>query len=430
MRSNKVIGGGKSESNKASELRKFGIYILFFSLFGISSLIPEESYQAQYISSIKSLISRQQDLLDDLRNNEIREPEVKDKILSEIHECRILLKKADFWIRYLEPTVYKKINGPLPVEWETEVFEKFERPYKREGAGLTLAEQYLDEDFISKDHLIRLIQESVLSSQVYLQDSITRFLKSHHHFFLANRLFLLNLAAIYTTGFECPNSDRVIPELRIMLSSVSKIYRNYNRNYPHYPLTQNYIDQFSKMQTFVENQDEFPANFNHYFFIRDHVNTLFGLNQAYIRSYKITTDNFNDYSLNNNANSIFDKHLYVGQDIKGVYRSISDENILLEIKNLGEKLFYDPLLSGNNLRSCASCHIPQEFFTDTSITTALQFDRKNRLSRNTPSLINSEFNHLLMMDGKHYNFPRQMQDVITNPIELNNQEAVRSTRRV
>jgi cytochrome c peroxidase len=238
MRSNKVIGGGKSESNKASELRKFGIYILFFSLFGISSLIPEESYQAQYISSIKSLISRQQDLLDDLRNNEIREPEVKDKILSEIHECRILLKKADFWIRYLEPTVYKKINGPLPVEWETEVFEKFERPYKREGAGLTLAEQYLDEDFISKDHLIRLIQESVLSSQVYLQDSITRFLKSHHHFFLANRLFLLNLAAIYTTGFECPNSDRVIPELRIMLSSVSKIYRNYNRNYPHYPLTQ------------------------------------------------------------------------------------------------------------------------------------------------------------------------------------------------
>jgi hypothetical protein len=76
MRSNKVIGGGKSESNKASELRKFGIYILFFSLFGISSLIPEESYQAQYISSIKSLISRQQDLLDDLRNNEIREPEV------------------------------------------------------------------------------------------------------------------------------------------------------------------------------------------------------------------------------------------------------------------------------------------------------------------------------------------------------------------
>ena len=36
------------------------------------------------------------------------------------------------------------------MEWETEVFEKYEAPYKREGAGLTLAEQYLGENKIIK----------------------------------------------------------------------------------------------------------------------------------------------------------------------------------------------------------------------------------------------------------------------------------------
>jgi len=41
-----------------------------------------------------------------------------------IELARLKLKGIDFWLRYLDPIAYKKINGPLPVEWETEVFEK------------------------------------------------------------------------------------------------------------------------------------------------------------------------------------------------------------------------------------------------------------------------------------------------------------------
>ena len=67
------------------------------------------------------------------------------------------MKSLDFWFRYLEPEAYRKINGPLPVEWENEVFEKFEPPYRREGAGLSLAEKYLDEKTIDKDSLGALI---------------------------------------------------------------------------------------------------------------------------------------------------------------------------------------------------------------------------------------------------------------------------------
>ena len=55
-------------------------------------------------------------------------------IKARIWEVRTKMKALDFWLRYLEPVAYMKINGPLPVEWENEVFEKFEKPYKREGA--------------------------------------------------------------------------------------------------------------------------------------------------------------------------------------------------------------------------------------------------------------------------------------------------------
>ena len=68
------------------------------------------------------------------------------------------MKAADFWMRYFDPVQYLRVNGQLPVEWETEVFEKFEKPYRRDGAGLSLAYQYLETDTPAKDSLLRLVQ--------------------------------------------------------------------------------------------------------------------------------------------------------------------------------------------------------------------------------------------------------------------------------
>ena len=70
-------------------------------------------------------------------------------------------------------------------------------------AGLTLAELYLEEAGpVSKDSLSQLIQTSLDSLVMYKKDSIMMQFGSPDHFFLANRLYLLNLAAVYTTGFE------------------------------------------------------------------------------------------------------------------------------------------------------------------------------------------------------------------------------------
>ena len=32
-----------------------------------------------------------------------------------LHDARFQMKQIDFLLRYLEPTLYKKVNGPLPV---------------------------------------------------------------------------------------------------------------------------------------------------------------------------------------------------------------------------------------------------------------------------------------------------------------------------
>lgn len=50
---------------------------------------------------------------------------------------------------------------------------------------------------------------------------------------------------------------------------------------------------------------------------------------------------------------------------------------------LGKQLFFDPRLSGDNSRSCASCHLPDKAFTD-GLPRALGVGGK-QLARNTPT---------------------------------------------
>lgn len=377
-----------------------------------------DSYSRLYQSRIHEFSQSQIELINSINNENIHSKKGIDAIKDRIEQARLKLKGIDIWLRYLDPVTYHRINGPLPVEWETEVFEKYEPPYKRLGAGLSLAEMYLDEKNIQKDSLLNLIQASLQSTKIYLADSITVNLNKHDHFFLANRLFILNLATIYTTGFECPEPNNIIPELRSMLEANTQIYTAYNESFPGYPIKKEYLELYRDALLFVKDQSKEPNEFDHYSFIKNYVNPLFALNQQMIRNHGVISNNFNDFSLDDKAFSIFDKSLYKGQNAKGVYIAVDDEATLADIRSVGKLLFYDPILSGNNKRSCASCHKPTEYFTDTGRATSRQFDNQRSLPRNTPSLINVLYNHLLMLDGKHISLITQAKEVVGNPVEM------------
>ena len=64
---------------------------------------------------------------------------------------------------------------------------------------------------------------------------------------------------------------------------------------------------------------------------------------------------------------------------------------------LGRRLFYDPLLSADSTRSCASCHAPHLAFSD---STAVSFGIENRAgTRNSPSLANVAYQKKLLREG-------------------------------
>ncbi|HEX2901345.1 MAG TPA: cytochrome-c peroxidase, partial [Bacteroidia bacterium] len=376
-----------------------------------------------YMERLEAFSAAQQALAITASTADLSAGEGRAAVTADIAACRRKLKSLDFWFRYLEPIAYKRLNGPLPVEWETEVFEKWEPPYRREGAGLTLAELHLGEDDPQRDVLQSLMAGSALAVSTFAADSITRHLDSFSPFFLCNRLYLLNLATIYTTGFECPAPERVIPELLAMLADVAAIYQAHNQAFPDHALSPAYLILYARMVIYVQQQPQDIARFDHYTFVKDYVNPLFGLNQGMIVDHGVASESYQDYTLSDTVGTIFDKGLFFAQDPKGIYRRIQDEGLLSEIAAVGKLLFYDPILSGNQQRSCASCHRQETYFTDTRVQTALQLDRQTRLPRNTPSLLNVVSHHLLMLDGKHLDLQSQATAVIANPIELGGEKA-------
>lgn len=83
---------------------------------------------------------------------------------------------------------------------------------------------------------------------------------------------------------------------------------------------------------------------------------------------------------------------------------------------LGEKLFFDPLLSKDNSISCASCHKPEFAFADT-LKFSLGVDGQLG-TRNTPSSMNMLSRPYFFYDGRAATIEEQVLMPIHNPIEM------------
>ncbi len=86
--------------------------------------------------------------------------------------------------------------------------------------------------------------------------------------------------------------------------------------------------------------------------------------------------------------------------------NIPNDNPLTEKKvELGQLLFFDPILSDDSTISCASCHVPELAFTDGR---KLPLGIKGNLgNRNSPSLVNVAYYPYFFAEGKVNNLETQ-----------------------
>lgn len=83
---------------------------------------------------------------------------------------------------------------------------------------------------------------------------------------------------------------------------------------------------------------------------------------------------------------------------------------------LGERLFHDPRLSGDNTISCSSCHNLDTGGTDTTpVATGIKGQKGNI---RTPTVYNSSFNFRQFWNGRAATLQEQAKGPVTNPIEM------------
>lgn len=94
----------------------------------------------------------------------------------------------------------------------------------------------------------------------------------------------------------------------------------------------------------------------------------------------------------------------------------SNNPLTVEGVALGKRLFYDPILSANNTQSCASCHIQETGFSETTqYSTGIDGIEGNR---NAMPLINLGWQTKFFWDGGANGLESQVIGPITNPIEM------------
>ena len=92
------------------------------------------------------------------------------------------------------------------------------------------------------------------------------------------------------------------------------------------------------------------------------------------------------------------------------------EKIIATEAQLGEALYFDPILSRDSSVSCASCHKPQFAFADNTPVSTGIYHQKG--TRNTPSSMNQGERNAYFWDGRAETLEEQALGPIENPVEM------------
>lgn len=108
---------------------------------------------------------------------------------------------------------------------------------------------------------------------------------------------------------------------------------------------------------------------------------------------------------------------FVGCKQQQVVSTVKETKFIANEIDLGEKLFFDNILSADQTISCASCHKPEFAFAD-NVAFSLGVGQQKGI-RNTPSVMNMASRPHFFHDGRSETLEEQAIVPIENPIEMN-----------
>jgi cytochrome c peroxidase len=377
------------------------IFIIFAVIFCAAAAGPH-SYQKpadevfDYIKSQTSLFAASVHQLR-LNIDQINpsDHETIQPVIEALKSCRIHYKKISFFLDYFYPQQGKLFNAPAKKEVE-EPFMEFEESQSFQQIESILYGPQPQKKKKALKNLAIVLDESAAD----LTDVYFPFEAGNAQLTESLHLELIRIMTLYITGYDAPELKTGISETRSSLESISTI-----ANLLFQPANAEIIlfDSLIKRTIYFTRGTDFD-HFNRLIFLTKFALPLEEQLKKCIDSYRWQLSTIP--TLNYHA-----KNLFRGEfNVAG--KKPSDSLI-----NLGRKLFFEKALSGNNIRSCASCHQPDKYFADQLVANR-NINNSRSLRRNTPTLFYVSDQSAQFWDGRAPTLSEQINDVLANPEEM------------
>jgi cytochrome c peroxidase len=324
-------------------------------------------------------------------------------------------KKIEFLLAYLdEDNVRDYLNGPPLPTIDRVVAELV----TYEPAGMQIIEEHLysAESVVLRGEILQLSRDMALKFAL-IRKAQTNLYFSDRQVLESVRAGIFRVTTMGLVGFDTPGSGWSLQESAISMQSMSDIISLYTPYLQNRKQLTDRIDAAFKgcVQTLGVAADF--EKFDRMSCIRLYLEPLYGHILALHLALGIeTTYQVNQLSrpLNYLSPSMFEAgafndHYYAGT---GTLKENPDAIML------GRMLFFDPVLSKNNRRACASCHLPEKAFTD-GLPKSLATNLEGTVGRNAPTLINSIFADKYFYDFRSDRLETQAEHVIFNEKEFN-----------
>jgi cytochrome c peroxidase len=375
--------------------------VLLFALFLLFSCSDSKS-KADQINDLYKLdlvvLQKEVTQLEHLIQIDATQKQLQNQFLK-AHQS---YKRVESISEYYFPTVSKAINGPALDEFEVD--EGITVP----PAGLQVIEEYFFPvyDKGAKKDLLKEI--GILNANLYRLEIISKNNElTDSSVFDALRLEVFRIITLGITGFDSPISQNSLPEVITSLETIEIqlfVYEENQENSVALKILKEGKGYLNKNLKFDE--------FDRAYFIKKYLNPLSKAIYKMQSDLKIPFFKENR-GLKVTAQTLFDKNAFDAEAFSG----FPDYKTTKEKIELGELLFNDPVLSGDNSRSCASCHHADKAFTD-GLEKAVSLDGTMMVKRNTPTLSNIAFQRSFFYDSRVNYLEDQAVAVITNENEM------------
>ncbi|OOG69848.1 cytochrome-c peroxidase [Flavobacterium sp. A45] len=371
---------------------------IFFFLFSCSNSKPKAEKINDLYKSDLTVLQKEVTQLKHLLEKGGTQKQLQNQFLK-AHQS---YKRVESICEYYFPSVSKAINGPALDEYE------YNDGITVPPAGLQVIEEYFFPVYEKKSKNEILKEIGILNANLYRLEMISKTNElTDSSVFDAMRLEVFRIITLGITGFDSPIAQNSLPEVKISLETIEKqlaIYGENKQNLVALKILKEGKDYLDKNSKFNE--------FDRAYFIKKYLNPL---SKAIYKTQMILKIPFFEESrgLKVTAQTLFDRNAFDAEAFSG----FPDYKTTKEKIELGKMLFNDPVLSGNNTRSCASCHHSNKAFTD-GLEKAVSLDGKQMIKRNTPTLSNIAFQRSFFYDSRVNYLEDQAIAVITNENEM------------